>query len=216
MSTKVDPAPARAQEPGALPPAVVRDRGVSVLEVVIALVVVSTLAAATVVDVRGASSRLRAGSAARFLLTTFRSARVDAARRGAAIGVRFTSDAGGVSFTTHFDGDGDGLASDDLLDGTDPALGPARRIEDDFPGVGIAIRSDVTEVEGSAVISAGSDALRLGVRDVITFTPEGASSGGTVFLSGADGTVYAVRVQASTGRARALVFNRASGLWEAP
>jgi hypothetical protein len=174
------------------------------------------IAAASVIDFGGTTARLRAGAAARFLLATFRSARVDAARRGTAVGLRFTRDAAGVTFTTHVDGDGDGLAGDDLLDGTDPALGPARRLEDDFPGVGIAIRSEVTEVEGVASIAAGADAVRLGPRDVITFTPEGAASGGTVYLSGADGTVYAVRVQSSTGRARALVFNRVSGVWEAP
>jgi type II secretory pathway pseudopilin PulG len=187
-----------------------------VLEVVVAVAIVASIAAASVVDFRGASARLRAASAARFLLTTFRLARVDAARRGAAVGIRFERGPGGVSFAVHVDGDGDGLGTDDLLDGTDPALGPSRRLEDDFPGVGIAIRSNVIEVDGSAPVAAGSDPLRLGPRDVITFTADGASSGGSIYLSGADGTVFAVRVQSSSGRARLLVFDHVAGMWDLP
>lgn len=216
MRAGVGLAPADWREPGSLRRARARDRGASLLEVVVTLAVASTLAAASVVDFSAATARVRAASAARFLLATFRSARVDAARRGTAVGLRFARDTAGMSFTTHLDSDGDGLTGDDLRDGTDPPLGAPRRLEEDFPGVGIAIRSDVTEVDGSASIAAGGDAVRLGPRDVITFTPDGASSGGTVYLSGADGTVYAVRVQSSTGRSRMLVFNGATGRWEAP
>ena len=209
-------APAWLWEPGTRQRRASGARGASVLELVIVVAIASALAAASIIDLRAASARMRAWSAARFLLTTFRSARIDAARRGTAVGLRFVTGPDGVSFTLHVDGDGDGLGGDDLTDGTDPPLGPARRLEDDFAGVGIAIRSDVIEVEGSAAISAGSDAVRLGPRDVITFTPEGTSSGGTVYLSGADNGVYAVRVQSSTGRARALAFNRVTRTWEAP
>jgi type II secretory pathway pseudopilin PulG len=183
---------------------------------VLAVALTSTLAAASVVTLSSGTERLRAGSAARHLLAVFRSARVDAARRGSSVAVRFVTGRDGVSMTSHVDGDGDGITSDDLEDGTDPPLDAPRRLEDDFPGVAVAIRSDVIEIDGNAVLEAGSDALRLGGRDAITFTPEGTSSGGTVYLSGTDGTVYAVRTLSSTGRARALVFDRVRRTWEAP
>jgi hypothetical protein len=50
----------------------------------------------------------------------------------------------------------------------------------------------------------------------MTFTPEGSSSSGTVYVMGRGGEQFAVRVAGATGRTRVLSFNPAERQWGSP
>jgi type II secretory pathway pseudopilin PulG len=178
--------------------------------------VLGTLLAMSIPAFGSARARARGEGAGRCLLTMCRSARFEAARLGASVGLRFEPQGGRVAIRAHVDGDGDGISSADLLDGTDPPLGPARYLEDDFPGVAIAIVEPLPGIDGGTALTPSSSPLQIGSRGVLSFTPDGQSSGGTVYLTAANDTAHAVRVQSSTGRARVLRYARGTSQWDVP
>ena len=214
------PAPTRGWEPGTGPqakPAGSRGgRGASLIDLVFALALVAVVLAISVPAFGHARARARGEGAARLLMTMCRTARYEAARRGATVGLHVVVQGTRTGIRAHVDGDGDGISTNDLLDGTDPPLGGARHLADEFPGVAIAILEPLPGIDGGATQPAGASAVQVGSRNVLSFTPDGAASGGTVYLTALHDTVYAVRVQSTTGRARVLRLNRATGQWESP
>jgi glutamate synthase domain-containing protein 3 len=61
--------------------------------------------------------------------------------------------------------------------------------------------------------AAGSDPVKLGASNLLSFTPLGTSTSGSVFVRGRDGSQFAVRVLGATGRARVLRYVPHSGEW---
>lgn len=180
------------------------------------LLVVAFLGAVALLTVPWASQARRAvvgELAARHLATVFRSARIEAGRRGATVAVEFADWRGCTAWRVIADGDGDGVQADDRLDGTDPEIRAPVCLAWDFPGTRIAIARPLPGIDGDGALAPGDDPLRLGSGDLARFTPGGTSSGGTVYLHGPDRAAFAVRVLASTGRVRVLSYDAARGAW---
>jgi hypothetical protein len=154
----------------------------------------------------------RAATATSYLAGRFRSARMEAVKRGAATGIRFESARGGHVFSTYVDGNGDGIRSSDIADGTDAPIGSPERIDDSFPGVSFAVAAGVVDIDSGGALPPG-DGVRIGRAAIMTFTPEGSSSSGTVYVMGRGGEQFAVRVAGATGRTRVLAFNPAERQW---
>ena len=66
---------------------------------------------------------------------------------------------------------------------------------------------------GPGILMPGSDPVRFGRSDIITFTPRGTSSSGTLYVSDRDGTAVAVVLYGGTGRIRIWRFDRDRWLW---
>ena len=66
---------------------------------------------------------------------------------------------------------------------------------------------------GSASLLPGGDPVRFGRSDIITFTPHGTSSSGTLYVSDGHSTVTAVVVYGGTGRLRLWRFDRDRWQW---
>ena len=188
--------------------------GASAIDLMVVAAIALVVAVTTLPLFGRARARWEGEAAARFLLHLFRSARVLAARRAEVVGVRAETLSGGTAFRLYADGDGDGVGLADIAAGVDRPLAPERWLSDDFPHVPVVIRRALPEIDGSGTLAAGADPTRLGANDVLSFAPDGSSSGGTVYLEGPDGTPYAVRVLSTTGRARVLRFHGSSGAWE--
>jgi hypothetical protein len=75
-----------------------------------------------------------------------------------------------------------------------------------FPGVAIGV-SPTTPTD---------DPIRLGGSDILSFTPSGTSSSGTIYIAGRDGTQWAVRVLGATARTRVLRYVPEGDTWVAP
>ena len=138
-------------------------------------------------------------------------ARSQAARYGAAVGLRFEKVGGDVGFSKYLDGDGDGVRSRDIADGVDTALELVHSVSDHYPAVRFGF-AEAPAVDGSPSIS-GSDPVRFGAGDILTFGPLGTATSGTVYLAGPGQQQYAVRVLGTTGRLRVLRFDRRLGQW---
>jgi Tfp pilus assembly protein FimT len=172
-------------------PGVLRTAGFSLVEVLFALGLFLVLSGTAVPQLLVSVDRSRARAAARFLAARMALARSQAVARAQTVALRFARDAAGLSLTAYADGNGNGVRSRDIASGDDAVLDPLVRLSDLFPGV---------------VISAVS----VGSSGIVSFTPVGTATSGTVYIRGRDGTQYAVRVLGATGRTRVLGYDAAT------
>ena len=85
---------------------------------------------------------------------------------------------------------------------------------DQFTGVDFGTLPGVPGAEGSA--APGSDPIRLGSSDGVTFTPTGTATSGSLYLLGRGGVQLVVRIYGETGRTRILKYYSATGQWSSP
>jgi hypothetical protein len=123
--------------------------------------------------------------------------------RGAAIAFRFDQSERGFTFTMFQDGNNDGVRTADIQAGVDRLIDPARSLEEQFPGadIGVATSSPVT------------DPVQIGSTNLLTFTPLGTATSGTVYIRDREGTQWAVRVLGATGRTRVLRYDSRARTW---
>jgi type II secretory pathway pseudopilin PulG len=145
--------------------------------------------------------RARARAAARFVAAQLSEARMEAIARSAAVAFRFRLDPAGVTVDVFADGNRNGVHAADIAAGVDWPVRPPARVEDLFPGVIIGVPAGVPD---GAVVLAG---------ELLTFTPAGTATPGTIHVLGRDGSRFAVRVLGTTGRVRVLRLEAATGKW---
>ena len=161
------------------------------------------LAAIAVPQALVSIDRSRAWAAARYLSARMALARSQAVMRSATVALRFEEDQrGGFTFGVFVDGNGNGVRIRDISSGIDRRLDPPTRLSDLFPGVTIALS------EGSS-----GDPVRIGSTSLMSFTPLGTATSGTIYLRGRDGSQFGVRVLGATGRTRVLRYLPATGQW---
>lgn len=155
----------------------------------------------------------RAHAAARYLAGRFGLARLEAVKRSTRVGLRFEGDGADVAWTTYLDGNANGIRSRDIARGIDPVLRPAERLADLFPGVIFGLHPSVPAIGSRTPGTGASDPIRIGSSQIVTFTPIGTATSGTLYLYGRGVTQYAVRVLGATGRTRVLRFDAGTGGW---
>ncbi len=176
--------------------------GYTVIEILFVVGVAATLAAIAVPQSWIAVDSARAGAAARYLASRMAAARAQAVMRSAHVALRFDEGADGITFQVFVDGNRNGVLTADIALGADTGLEPAVRIGDLFPGTAIAVTG-----------GAGADPVRLGGSNLLSFTPLGTSTSGSIFVRGRDGSQFAIRVLGATGRARVQRFIARDRSW---
>ena len=81
----------------------------------------------------------------------------------------------------------------------------ATRLSDDFAGVALGIAHDVPDPEGGATLIAGSDPIRIGSSNFVTFSPVATATSGTLYLAARHGPQVCVRILGATGRVEGAV-----------
>ncbi len=189
--------------------------GFSLPETVLALAVVGLLLATGAPALTRALSRARVAAAARELaaeMARLRSAAITSRRR---VAMRFVSVGGRYVYTSYADGDGDGVRSDDIAQGRDPRIAGPRDLASRHTGIDLGfLDQPIPRVPpGAGVLLPGSDPVRFGPSDTISFTPRGTSSSGTLYVSDRRETVLAIVLYGHTGRIRVWRFDRRAWRW---
>jgi type II secretory pathway pseudopilin PulG len=184
----------------------------TLVELLFAMAVAATLAAVSVAQIAASLDDLRAGAAARLVAATLQQTRMEAVRRGRATAVRVRQTGSGYEFAIYSDGNRNGVRAADITAGRDPLLVAPRRLSDAFPGVEFGAAPGLPSVDPSGV-PPGSDPIRLGSADMVTFTPLGTATAGSLYVRGKHDVQYVVRVFGETGKTRLLKFNRWSRTW---
>jgi len=152
--------------------------------------------------------------AARHLASVLQLTRMEAVRRGAYVALWFQSSAAGVRYASFADGNGNGVRTADIGRAIDTQVSAWESLSDHFTGVTFAIGQGVTDIDSGASLSG--DPVRLGGSDVLSFSPTGTATSGTLYLRGRSGLQYALRVLGATGRVRVLRFAAGEGQWLPP
>jgi prepilin-type N-terminal cleavage/methylation domain-containing protein len=184
--------------------------GFTLVEVLFALALVAVAIGTAVPVVADALDDLRTAGAARYLAARVTSAHIDALKRSAAVGLRFEPGSPDYGFRAYLDGNGNGIRTTDIQNAVDPPLTPSERVADTFAGVRFELMAGVPNVDGA--VDGRLDGVRVGTGRILTLSPDGTSSSGTLYLRGRR-TQYAVRVLGSTGRTRVLSYDPGGRKW---
>ncbi|MEM7481179.1 MAG: GspH/FimT family pseudopilin [Acidobacteriota bacterium] len=189
--------------------------GFNLVEMVVALAVLSFLASISVPPLMRAAAESRIRLAAAEVAHTFHQARAWAVRYGANVGVRFLPGEDFVTWEMFYDGDGDGVRRDDIASGIDPRVlgkrlsrfGPAARFG--FPP-GAPARDPGRP---SRRLDRLDDPIRFNRSDIASFDPLGSATPGSVYLTDGKFRLAAVRVAGASGRIRVLLWDPAKDAW---
>jgi Tfp pilus assembly protein FimT len=184
----------------------------SLVELLLCLGLVVVLGAVTTPGLIATRDAVRADGAADYLAAELHGARVEALKRRCHVAIRFEADGDDYALATYIDGDGNGVRAVDIASGTDTLLKPRERVNQRFAYVSFGFDPGVPDVEGTST-SADPDPIRVGRSRMVSFSPTGTSSTGTVYLRGPWRRQLAVRVLGATGRVRSLWFDFGAGQW---
>ena len=126
-------------------------------------------------------------------------ARTHAVRRSQVVAIRFQWDGSDATFRTYADGNTNGVRNADIAAGIDSPIDEPVKLSSLFGGVVIGARDD-------------EDPVRLGSSDLLSFTPLGTATPGTIYVRGKS-LQLAIRIFGATGRTRLLRYDPATSEW---
>ena len=189
--------------------------GFTLLELLAVLAIFGLATALALPRLLDATARLRVNLAATEAASALRLARMTAVRSRRNVAVRFERRGEAVWWAVFGDGDGDGVRSRDIDRGTDPRLQtwlPLRR-------VGASVRLGFPP--GPPPRDPGSgrrmdrldDPIRFNRSDMVSFSPIGASTPGSLYFTDGKHHLAAVRVFGRTGKVKVIVYDHATETW---
>ena len=193
-------------------PRVPAARGVALIDVICACAVMLSVLSISIPNLLAMRDRDEARLAARHVAARLQRIRLEALRRNRAVALRLDPhDLGRAE--AYVDGDSDGVQQSDVNAGIDRVMPGESRLTEGFGGVSVAIAHDVPDPDGSGTLIAGSDPIRIGSSNFVTFSPVASSTSGTLYLAGRGGPQVCVRILGATGRMRVMWFDPVQQSW---
>ena len=186
--------------------------GYSLIELACAMAIAGALSGLALPGLLANIDDLRAIGAARYLTTRLQRARTEAVARSSDVALQFISTAGGYAYGVYVDGNGNGVRTAEIQQGIDRELVPPERLPALFSGVDFGVLPGLPAVDSGGT-PPGTDPIKLGASNILTFSPIGTASSGSLYILGRRGAQYVVRVSGETGRTRVLKFDPAAGRW---
>ncbi len=187
-----------------------RAGGFTLIEVLLAVAIVTVLAGVALPITGSAIDELRTLAAARYLAGRIVLGRMDAIKRSTSVALRFVPSTPDYAFTPYADGNGNGVRAADIHRGVDPPVGVPEQLRDNFAGVRFGLLPGLPDVDG--VADGSTEGARIGTARMLTMSPNGTATSGTLYVQGRRAQ-YAVRVLGATGRTRILKFDTGAGTW---
>jgi len=130
-----------------------------------------------------------------------------------AVAAQFTQAAGSYAYAMYVDGNRNGVLTRDIQRGADRRLGAVERLSDQFTGVDFGAVPGLPAVDSGGT-PPGTDPIRLGAGNLVSFSAAGTSSSGSVYIRGRRTAQFVVRVFGETGKTRVLKFDGRSRQWK--
>jgi len=186
--------------------------GYSILELTFVISLVATLSGVAAPQLMDSIDEYRAAGAARYLSSRLQRIRLESINRSSNVALQVVQVQNGYSYAVYVDGNGDGVKTRDIGNSTDPQFGPTERLADNFPGVDFGVAPGLPPVE-SGTTAPGTDPIKLGTSNLLSFSPLGTSSSGSLYIRSRRGAQYVIRVLGETGRVRVLKFDPRARAW---
>lgn len=183
----------------------------SLIELLFVLGVAATLVSTGVAQWTTSVDSIRASAAARHVVARLQQVRVRAITRNRATGLRISTDPRGFILSSYEDGNDNGVLAADISSGADLRIAPDERLSDQYPGVDFGTLPGLPGADGSA--APGTDPIRVGASDAVTFTPNGTATSGSLYIRGRGQRQFVVRIYGETGRTRVLEYSIRQSLW---
>jgi type II secretory pathway pseudopilin PulG len=190
-----------------------RSVGFSLVELLFVVALMATLVAVSVPHLVASLDDLRTAAAARYLAVRLQRVRMDAVRRSRDMAVRFDRSSISPAFDIVMDGNANGVRAADIERRIDLVIEPSERLPEKFGGVDFGTLANLPAIDPSGT-APGTNPIRIGGSNLLTFTPHGTSTSGSLYVRGRRAQ-YAIRVFGATGKTRVLQFNRAMRQWQA-
>jgi Tfp pilus assembly protein FimT len=187
--------------------------GAALIDIVFALALSLVMAAVAVPVVGGTLDRERTIVGAQYLAGHLQRARLESLKQARSVAVRIELVGGRTSLRLFADGNGNGVLQRDIDRGTDVALTRAEWLDEQARDVSLRVNQRVTDVSGSTTLEPGDDPLRIGNTALVSFTPFGSATGGTMYVAAERGPQMAIRIFGATGRVRVLMFDAQARQW---
>jgi len=185
------------------------------------LVVLFLIGAGLAIGWAGVEPSMRAAklrAATRRMAVLVRWMQSEAVRRRQYVGIVFhLNQEGKYVFDLIQDGDGDGIRTRDLEDGRDFRFSGPFTISRDYPGIrfGYLPEGPIPSVPPSrGSLDTGKDPIRFGRSDIISFSPRGRSSSGSLYLTDGRDRMMALVIYGPTVRIRVWQFLESAGAWD--
>jgi prepilin-type N-terminal cleavage/methylation domain-containing protein len=184
--------------------------GLTLIELRCVIALIAVLLGIAVPISGDALDELHTAAAARYLAGRITNGRLDAINRSRAVGLQFVASTPDYQFAPYVDGNGNGVRTADINAGLDPPVATPRQIGDDFRGVRFGLIAGAPDVDG--LRTASTDGVRIGTARILTMSPDGTATSGTLYVQGRHAQ-YAVRVLGATGRTRVLKYEAGGRTW---
>jgi hypothetical protein len=188
--------------------------GVGLVELLVVLVVAAAPLAITVPALAAGAAESRTAAGARELAMMLHACRWHSVARGVARGLAFRRDATGWYWLEVEDGNGNGLRTGEVADGTDAVRSPTRRLEHRVAGVTLGFPAGpIPSIPpGRGPISRLDDPVRFGTTDIVSFGPLGSASSGTLYVTDWR-NLYAIVLFGPTARVRVWRYDEVQRRW---
>ena len=188
-------------------------RGMALVDVLAATGLSLVMAGMAVPVVGGTLERERTLVGAHYLAAAVQRASLEALKRSAVVAVRLQELDGRTSVQLFADGNGNGVLQRDIDRHFDPALTMAEWLDEHASGVSLQINQTIADVGGGGELAPGDDPVRMGNSSLVSFSPLGSATSGTLYVAARRGPQMAIRVYGATGRVRVLTFDAQARQW---
>jgi len=184
-------------------------RGYTLIELVTVLAIAGTCVTMAIPLTQTAVDEIRTAAAARHVAEQIAGARLEAVRRSTAVGFRFEPRGDDYRFTTYADGNANGLRSTEMAAGIDRLIARSEYLGEKHAGVRFGLIAGVSDLDGGR---GSEDGVRIGSARILTLSPDGTATSGTLYLRGRR-SQYAVRVLGATARVRVFHYDTGARQW---
>jgi hypothetical protein len=174
------------------------------------IIAISGIAVPSVLSALDAS---RTWGAAHYLAARLNQARSEAVKRSVFVALKVEPADTGYRYTFYADGNRNGVLTRDIARNVDVPIGLPERLDQKFGGVTFGILPGVSAIDDATPLVAGSDPVRFGQGNLVSFNPNGSATAGTFYIRGQRRQQLAVRVLGVTGRVRVLRYDFGSARW---
>jgi hypothetical protein len=188
--------------------------GYSFIELLFVMSAAATAGGLAIPPLLAALDEYRTAGAVRYISTRIQRTRMEAVSRSANAAMQFLPAGTDYSFGIYVDGNGDGVRTADITNGIDHRLGAIERLQDNFAGVTFGVLPSLPPVDPVSP-APGTDAIRLGSTNLLSYSSIGTSSAGSMYIRGRSNVQYVIRVLGDTGRTRVLKFDPHARQWKA-